>query len=103
LPLLPKAASFKPLVGPAYAPRVGPAYALTSKRSARRFQVEALEGRWTPGGLSGGAVIPSGAACHIGEEIPQVQVSPVSPLGGPSGGVLGDAEPGIGEEIPQRA
>ena len=44
-----------------------------------------------------------GAACHIGEEIPQVQVTPVSPLGGPSGGVLGDAEPGIGEEIPQRA
>jgi hypothetical protein len=27
---LPKAASFKPLVGPAYALRVGPAYALTS-------------------------------------------------------------------------
>jgi hypothetical protein len=45
----------------------------------------------------------SGAACHIGEEIPQVRVALVAPLGGPSGGVLGDAEPGIGAEIPQQA
>jgi hypothetical protein len=74
----------------------------TRKRTAGRFQVEALEGRWTPGGVSGGVLV-SGAVCHIGEEIPQVQVAPVAPLGGPSGGVLGDAEPGIGEEIPQRA
>ena len=73
-----------------------------NRRKAGRLHVEALEGRWTPGGLSGG-MIASGAACHIGEEIPQVQAAHVSPLGGPSGGVLGDAEPGIGEEIPQRA
>jgi hypothetical protein len=39
--------------------------------------------------------------CHIGEEIPQVHVAP-SLLGGASGGVLGDAAGGIGEEIPQR-
>jgi hypothetical protein len=81
----------------------------TRKRTAGRFQVEALETRWTPGGSPGGVLAP-GAACHIGEEIPQVQVAPLggSPggvlaLGGPSGGVLGDAAPGIGEEIPQRA
>jgi len=73
-----------------------------SRRKAGRFQVEALEVRWTPGGLVGGA-FPSASVCHIGEEIPQVQVAPVSSLGGPSGGVLGDAVPGIGEEIPQRA
>ena len=73
-----------------------------NRRAAGRFQVEALEGRWTPGGAPGGVLV-YGAACHIGEEIPQVQVSHVSPLGGPSGGVLGDAGPGIGEEIPQRA
>ena len=56
----------------------------TRKRTAGRFQVEALEGRWTPGGSPGG-VLDHGAACHIGEEIPQVQVAH------------------IGEEIPQRA
>jgi hypothetical protein len=47
----------------------------TRKRTAGRFQVEALETRWTPGGLAGG-VFPSVAACHIGEEIPQVHVAP---------------------------
>jgi hypothetical protein len=69
-----------------------------NKRTARRFQVEALETRWTPGGPSGG-VLGSVVACHIGEEIPQVQVAHVVPLGGPSGGVLGECH--IGEEIPQ--
>ena len=43
----------------------------TRERRARRFQVEALEPRWTPGG-----VLNHGAACHIGEEIPQVHVAP---------------------------
>jgi hypothetical protein len=73
------------------------------KRTAGRFQVEALEARWTPGGVPVGMVTGSALARGSGEEIPQVQVAHVSPLGGPSGGVLGDAEPGIGEEIPQRA
>jgi hypothetical protein len=59
-----------------------------NQRTARRFQVEALETRWTPGGLSGGVLGEHGAAsqvqvAHIGEEIPQVQVAH------------------IGEEIPQ--
>ena len=71
----------------------------TRKRMARQFQVEAMEPRWTPGGSPGG-VLNYGAACHIGEEIPQVRVALVAPLGGPSGGVNGDAA-GIGEEIPQ--
>jgi hypothetical protein len=73
-----------------------------NKRTARRFQVEALETRWTPGGAPGG-VLRDALTRPTGEEIPQVQVTPVSPLGGLSGGVLGDATPGIGEEIPQRA
>jgi hypothetical protein len=47
------------------------------KRTAGRFQVEALETRWTPGGAGGGVVLVCGAACHIGEEIPQVQVASV--------------------------
>jgi hypothetical protein len=74
----------------------------TRQRTAGRFQVEALEGRWAPAGVSGG-LLGDRMTCHIGEEIPQVQVALVSPLGGPSGGVLGDAEPGIGAEIPQQA
>jgi hypothetical protein len=49
----------------------------TRKRTARQFQVEAMEPRWTPGGLSGG-VVCVGAACHIGEEIPQVHVAPLA-------------------------
>jgi hypothetical protein len=65
-----------------------------------RFQVEALEARWTPGGMSGG-VLGDRATCHIGEEIPQVRVAHVVPLGGVSGGVLGDrmtsgSKPGVG-------
>jgi hypothetical protein len=67
----------------------------TRKRKAGRLQVEALEARWTPGGLSGGVL----GDCHIGEEIPQVRVAHVVPLAGVSGGVLGDCH--IGEEIPQ--
>jgi hypothetical protein len=47
-----------------------------NKPAARRFQVEALETRWTPGGASGGVLV-YGPACHIGEEIPQVQVAPL--------------------------
>jgi hypothetical protein len=48
-----------------------------NKRTARRFQVEALETRWTPGGASG-AVLLSGTVHHIGEEIPKLQVAPVA-------------------------
>ena len=55
----------------------------THKRTARRFQVEALEGRWAPGGVSGG-VLASSLTRHIGEEIPQAQVAP---LRAPGGGV----------------
>jgi hypothetical protein len=57
----------------------------TRRQTARRFQIEALETRWTPGGAGGGVVMIYGAACHIGEEIPQVQVAP---QGGAPGGVL---------------
>jgi hypothetical protein len=73
----------------------------TRKRKARRFQVEALEPRWTPGGAPGG-VLGDGMTRHIGEEIPQVHVAHVVPLGGAKGGVV-HAAMGIGEEIPQRA
>ena len=73
----------------------------TRKRTAGRFQVEALEGRWTPGGVSGGVLV-SGAACHIGEEIPQVQVASL----GDGGGITGGSDPtplggrgGIGGEV----
>lgn len=71
----------------------------TWKRTARRFQVEALEGRWAPGGLAGG-VVAGGGSSHIGEEIPQVQVAHVVPLSGIGSGVTTCH---IGEEIPQRA
>ena len=67
----------------------------THKRTARQFQLEAMEPRWAPGGLSGGV---------LGDRMVsrQVQVSHVVPLGGVSGGVLGDrATAHIGEEIPQ--
>jgi hypothetical protein len=73
----------------------------TRKRTARRFQVEALEGRLAPGGLSGG-VVNDGITRSGGEEIPQVQVAHVVPLGGAKGEVA-HAVMGIGEEIPQRA
>jgi hypothetical protein len=56
------------------------------KRTAGRFQVEALEARWTPGGPSGG-VLGDRMTCHIGEEIPQVQVAPLA-TGGAGGGAL---------------
>ena len=61
----------------------------TRKRTARQFQVEVMEPRWTPGGVAGGVVMVYGAACHIGDEIPQVQAH-VVPLGGVSGGVVND-------------
>jgi hypothetical protein len=73
----------------------------TRNRTARRFQVEALEGHRVPGGLSGGVIASCGAAHGIGAEVPQAHVVP-SVLGGASGGVL-HAVSGIGEEIPQRA
>jgi hypothetical protein len=53
------------------------------KRTDRRFGVEALEGRWTPGSPSGG-VLASSLTRHIGDEIPQAQVAP---LRAPGGGV----------------
>jgi hypothetical protein len=55
------------------ADREGRAMGSRNQRTARRFQVEALETRWTPGGASGGMLV-YGAACHNGEEIPQVHV-----------------------------
>jgi hypothetical protein len=58
----------------------------TRRRTAGRFQIEALETRWTPGGGGGGVVMACGAACHIGEEIPQVQVAPLGGGGGMTGG-----------------
>jgi hypothetical protein len=71
----------------------------TRKRTARQFQVEAMEPRWTPGGAAGGVI-----ARHIGEEIPQHQVQ-VGPLGG-RGGLGGDVAPtplggrgGLGGEV----
>jgi hypothetical protein len=88
----------------------------TRKRTARRFQVEAMETRVTPGGASGGGVL-AGMTCHIGEEIPQIQVAHVETLKGPSGGtqvahvetlkgpsggtLLAGMTCHIGEEIPQ--
>jgi hypothetical protein len=71
----------------------------TQKRRERRFQLESLEGRLAPGGVPGGVVMVYGAACHIGEEIPQVHVAPLA-IGGASGGSL-HAVSHIGEEIPQ--
>ena len=51
----------------------------THKRTARRFQVEALEGRWAPGAGTG-----------IGGDLLQAHVDPtqahVEPLGGRVGG-----------------
>jgi hypothetical protein len=55
-----------------------------NKRTVGRFQVEALETRWTPSG-SPGAVLVYGAACHIGGETPQVQVAPLGGGGGMTG------------------
>ena len=66
------------------------------KRTAGRFQVEALEAHLAPGGVSGG-VLRDGLTRGVGEEIPQVQVAPVARAGADVG-VLH-----IGEEIPQRA
>jgi hypothetical protein len=47
----------------------------TRRRTARRFQVEALEARWTPGGQPGG-VLGDTITRSSGEEIPQVHVAP---------------------------
>ena len=63
----------------------------TRNRTAGRFQVEALETRWTPGGGSGGVL--HGAACHIGEEIPQVQV--VSVADGSKPGIASGSNAGV--------
>jgi hypothetical protein len=62
------------------------------KRTARRFQLEALEGRWAPGGLSGGVLGDRMTPC-TGEEIPTAPVAHVVPLvkGGAGGGVIGVA------------
>jgi hypothetical protein len=51
------------------------------KRTARRFLVEALEGRLAPGGLSGG-VLRDGITRSSGEEIPQAHVAPLRAAGG---------------------
>jgi len=77
-----------------------------NKQTARRFQVEALETRWTPGGAPGG-VLGDALTRPTGKEVPPVQVVPMV-KGGAGGGVVGSAPRGalaygIGEEIPQRA
>jgi hypothetical protein len=76
----------------------------TRRRTSGRLQVEALETRWTPGGLPGGVVVPSVAACHVGEEIPQVQVASVADGSntiragqeGNATGVVDGSKPGVG-------
>ena len=47
-----------------------------TKRTARQFQVEALERRLAPGGQPGGVL--GDAMCHIGEKIHQVHVAPAT-------------------------
>ena len=49
----------------------------TRERRARRFQVEALETRWTPGGQPGG-VLGDALTRPTGKEVPPVQVAPVA-------------------------
>jgi hypothetical protein len=49
----------------------------TRERRARRFQVEALETRWTPGGSPGG-VLGDALTRPTGKEVPPVQVVPVA-------------------------
>jgi hypothetical protein len=67
--------------------REGGTMGTRNKRTAGRFQVETLESRWTPGGVPGGVVgNVYGAACHIGEEIPQQ--AQVVPLAAPQGGAV---------------
>ena len=54
----------------------------TRKRTERRLQVEALEGRLAPGAGGGGVVLVA-TSRGLGEEIPQVQVAhPVHAGGG---------------------
>jgi hypothetical protein len=50
----------------------------TRKRTTGRFQIEALEGRWAPGGLSGG-VLGDRFRPSIGEEIPQTHAARPAP------------------------
>jgi hypothetical protein len=75
-----------------------------NRRAAGRFQIEALEARWTPGGMSGG-VLGDALTRPTGKEAPPAQVVPMV-KGGAGGGVIGLAPRGalacgIGEEIPQ--
>jgi hypothetical protein len=58
------------------ADREGMVMSTRTKRTRRRFQVEALEARWTPGGCPGGVL--GDAMCHIGEKIHQVHVAPAT-------------------------
>jgi hypothetical protein len=50
------------------------------KRTKTQLQIEAMEPRWTPGGVSGGVLGDRLSSCHIGEEIPQTPVAHVVPL-----------------------
>jgi hypothetical protein len=62
-------------------------------RKARRFQLEAMEPRWAPGGMPGG-VLAGGGTHNTSAEISQAHVDP-SPSGGAPGGVLGGAPGGV--------
>ena len=72
----------------------------TRKRTAGRFLVEALEGRWAPTGLAG-ETIGTAMIRLSGEQIPQVQVAPLGGGGGMTGGFdptpLGGKVGGSGE------
>ena len=64
----------------------------TRERRARRFQVEALETRWTPGGQPGG-VLGDALTRPTGKEVPPVQVAPVAD--GAKPGVASGANAGV--------
>jgi hypothetical protein len=50
------------------------------KRTARQFQIEAMEPRWALAGAPGGVLGDRLSSCHIGEEIRQAPVAHVVPL-----------------------
>ena len=64
----------------------------TRERRARRFQVEALETRWTPGGQPGG-VLGDALTRPTGKEVPPVQVAPVAH--GSKPGIISSSNAGV--------